>query len=84
MTTTKSHFEQILFRIYPNSFCKYNQKVCMDCLKPRSNKSIFECKNCGCNDFYVFDYQNSSFEILSSLECLKWQYCPKLNLILMQ
>ena len=47
------------------TFIENNQKVCIDCLKPRSNKNKFECKNCGCTDFYVLDYQNSSFEILT-------------------
>ena len=63
----KSHFEQLLPKIYAKSFCKNNQNVCIDSLKPRSNKNKFVCKNCGCTDFYVLDYQNSSFEILSSL-----------------
>ena len=70
MTTqskTKSHFEQLLSKIDARRICKNNQKVCIDCLKPRSNKNNFECKNCGCTEFYVFDYQNSSFEKLSSL-----------------
>ena len=62
MTTpskTKSHFEQLLSEIYARQICKNNQKVCIDCLKPRSNKNKFECKNCGCTDFYVFNYQDS-------------------------
>ena len=87
MTTpskTKSRFEQLLSEIYARRVRKNNQQVCIDCLKPRSNKNKFECKNCGCTEFYVLDYQNSSFEILSSLQCIKWQYCQKLNLILMQ
>ena len=67
MTRSKSRFEQILSEIYTKSFCKNNQKVCIDCLKPRSNKNKFECKNCSCTDFYVVDYQNSSFKIMSSL-----------------
>ena len=70
MTTpskTKSHFEQLLSEIYARQICKNNQKVCIDCLKPRSNKNKFECKNCGCTDFYVLNYQKSSFVILSSL-----------------
>ena len=70
MTTpskTKSHFEQLLSEIYARQLCKNNQKVCIDCLKPRSNKNKFECKNCGCTDFYVLNYQNSLFKILSSL-----------------
>ena len=37
-TTSKSHFEELLSKIYANSFCKNNQKMCIDCLKPRSNK----------------------------------------------
>ena len=87
MTTppkTKSCFEQLLCEIYASGPHENNQKVCIDCLKPRSNKNKFECKKCGCTKFYVLDYQNSSFEILSSLQCIKWQYCQKLNLILMQ
>ena len=65
-------------------------KVCIEkyvfivCLKPRSNKNKFECKNRGCTKFYVLYYQNSSFKILSSLQCIKWHYCQKLNLILIQ
>ena len=48
MTTpskTKSHFEQLLSEIYARQPRKNNQKVCIDCLKPRSNKNQFECKN---------------------------------------
>ena len=59
MTARKSHFEQLLSKIYAKSFCKNNQKVCIDCLKQRSNKNKSECKTCGCTDFYVLDYQNS-------------------------
>ena len=61
-----------------------NQKVYIGCLKLKSNKNKFECKNCGCTKFYVLDYQKLSFKILPSLQCIKWQYCQKLNLILMQ
>ena len=69
MTTSKSqvNFEQLLSKISAKSLRKNNQKVCIHCLKPRSNKNKFECKNCGCTEFYVLDYQNSSFKILSSL-----------------
>ena len=66
MTTSKSHFEQLLSKIYAKRPHENNQKVCIDCLKPRSNKNKFECKNCRCTDFYVLDYKNSSFKILSS------------------
>ena len=68
---TKSHFERLLSEIYARSFRKNNQQVCIDCLKPKSNKNKFECKNCVCTDFYMLDYQNSSFKILSSLLCIK-------------
>ena len=70
MTTpskTKSNFEQLLSEIYARQTHENNRQVCIDCLKPRSNKNKFECKNCGCTEFYVLDYQNSSSEILSSL-----------------
>ena len=70
MTTpskTKSHFEQLLSEIYARQPHKSNQKVCIDCLKPRSNENKFECKNCGCTKFYALDYQSFLFEILSSL-----------------
>ena len=64
---TKFHFKQLLSEIYARRSRKNNQKVCIDHVKPRSNINKFECKNCGCTDFYVLDYQNSSFLILSSL-----------------
>ena len=67
LSKTKSRFERLLSEIYARWFHQNNQKVCIDCLKPRSNKNKFECKNCGCTEFYVLDYQNSSFEILSGL-----------------
>ena len=62
---TKYHFEQRLSEICARRLCKNNQKVCVNCLKPISNKNKFECKNYGCTEFYVLDYQNSLFEILS-------------------
>ena len=64
---TKSNFERLLSKIYARRFCKNNQQVCIDCLKPRSNKNKFECKSCGYSEFCVLNYQNSSFVILSSL-----------------
>ena len=48
---TKSPFKQLLSEIYARQFCKNNKKVCIDCLKPRSNKNKFKCKNCGCTNF---------------------------------
>ena len=68
MTTpskTTSCFEQLLSEIYAGRSHKNNQQVCIDCLKPRSNKNKFQCKNDGCTEFYVLDYQNFSFEILT-------------------
>ena len=62
---TKSHFERLLSEIYAIWFRENNAEVCTDCLKPRANKNKFECKKCGCTDFYVLDYQNSSFVISS-------------------
>ena len=59
MTTSKSHSEQILSESYAKNFRKNNQKVWIDCLKPRSNKKKFECKNCGCTEFYMLDNQDS-------------------------
>ena len=44
MTTpskTKSHFEQRLSKIYARRPYNNNQKVCIDCLNPRSNKKKF-------------------------------------------
>ena len=67
MTTppkTISCFEQLLSEIYARWPHENNQKVCIDCLKPRSNKNKFRCKNCGCTEFYVLDYQNSFKEII--------------------
>ena len=46
MTTsskTKSHLEQLLSEIYAKRPRENNQKVCIDFLKPRSNKNKFEC-----------------------------------------
>ena len=67
LSKTKSQFEQLLSEIYARRPRKNNQKVCLDCLKPRSNKNKFQCKKYGCTEFYVLDYQNSAFVILSSL-----------------
>ena len=47
----------------PGGFSKIRKSV----YKPRSNKNKFECKNYGCTEVYVLDYQNSSFKIFSSL-----------------
>ena len=67
LSKIKSRFEQLLLEIYARQFHENNQQKCIDYLKPRSNKNKFECKKCGCTEFYVLDYQNSSFVILSSL-----------------
>ena len=67
LCTTKSYFEQLLSEICARGPHENNKRVCIDCLKPRSNNKKFECKNCGSTDFYVLYYQNSSFKIFSSL-----------------
>ena len=63
----KSQFEQLLSETYARRPRENNKKVYIDRVKPRSNKNKFECKKSGCTEFYVLDYQNSSFKILSSL-----------------
>ena len=68
MTTpskTKSCFERLLSEIYARRPRENNKKVCIYFLKPRSNKNKFECKDYGCTNFYVLNYQNSSFKIFS-------------------
>ena len=60
-------FEQLSSGIYACHFCENNQQVCIDCLKPRSYKNKFECKNYGSAKFYVLDYQDSSFKKFPSL-----------------
>ena len=65
MTTSKFGIRQLLLKIDARRLRENNEQVCIDCLKPRSNKNKFECKNCGCTKFYVLDYENSSFEIFS-------------------
>ena len=67
ITKTKSRFERLLSEIYAKRFRENNQQVCIDFIKPRSKKNKFQCKNCGCTEFYVLDYQHFSFKILSSL-----------------
>ena len=69
MTTaskTKPHFNQVLLKIDVKRLGEKNQQKQINCLKPRSNKNELERKKCGCNEFYMFNYQNSSFVI----------YCP--------
>ena len=66
MTTTsetKSRFERLLSKIDVRRLRENNKRVCMVCLKPRSNKNKFKCKKCGCTELYEFDYQNRSFVI---------------------
>ena len=65
---TKSRFEQLLSKIYARRLRENNQKACIDCLKPRSNKNKFECKNCGCTKFYV-----------TIIKILHLKYCPVCN-----
>ena len=69
--SSKTIFKQLLSEIYTRRSREINQQVFIDCPKPRSKKNKFECKNCGCTKFYVLDYQNPSFVILSSLSFIK-------------
>ena len=71
MTTNKFRITQLLLKINARRLCKNNQQKRVDCLKPRSNKNELECKNCGCNKFYVRNYQSLSFVI----------YCPFHNVL---
>ena len=48
---TPSHFEKLLSKIDARQIRENNQKVCINCLKPRSNKNKFEFKKCGCTKF---------------------------------
>ena len=79
MPKTKSRFEGLISEIYAAGLCKNNQQVCIDCLKPRLRKNKFESKNCGCTNFYVFNYQNSSFKIFSSWCCIKMKVLSKIK-----
>ena len=70
----KWHDRQKLNLVLSNFYQKFmlgvlrkHQQVCIDCLKPRPNKNKYDCKNCGSTEFYVLDYQNSSYKLLSSL-----------------
>ena len=60
-------FKLLLSGIYPVRSLENNQKVCMDCFKPRSNKKSSMCSKISSNKskFYVLDYQNFSFKIFS-------------------
>ena len=62
---TKTYYERVLSKIDARSFRENNQQKCIDCLKPRSNKNELECKKCGCNQFYVPNYESFSFVIFS-------------------
>ena len=57
---TKSHFKPVPSKIYASNLAKRlrtnNQQMCIDCLKPRSNKNERKCNKCGCNHFYVPNY----------------------------
>ena len=70
LSKIRYRFERLLSEIYAVRLCENDQNVCIDCLKPRSNKNKFECTNCGCTEFYVLNYQNFSFKILSSFKCI--------------
>ena len=66
MPTSKFHIRQLLLKIDARRLRQKSQLKCIDYVRPRLNKYELECKKCGCNEFYVFDDQSSSFVI----------YCP--------
>ena len=71
MTTpskSKSRFEQFLSEIYARRIRENNQKVCIDCLKPRLKKNTFECKK-----FFVLNFMSSIIKIIHL------KYCPVCN-----
>ena len=53
LSKTEPHFERVLSKIHARRFHTNNQRKCIDCLKPRSNKNDLECKKCCCDCFYV-------------------------------
>ena len=56
MTTTSKRTpypDRVLFKIDGRRVCENNQQKCIDCLKPRWNKTELECKKYGCNEFYA-------------------------------
>ena len=52
----KPYPERVLSKIDARRFRENNQQNCIDCLNSRSSKNEIECKNCGCNQFYVSNY----------------------------
>ena len=53
---TKSYQERVLSKIDARRVCSNNQQVCIDCIKPWSNKNERECKKCGCDYFYMLSF----------------------------
>ena len=71
MTTpskTKSDFEQFLSEICARWIREENQHICIDCLKPRSNKNKFEC-----NIVVALNFMRSIIKIL------RLKYCSLCN-----
>ena len=64
LSKIKYRFERLLSEIYAVKPCENNQKVRIDCLQPRSNKSKFECKNC-----VVLNFMCSIIKILHLKYC---------------
>ena len=48
--------ERFYLKKYQSDNHMNNQQVCIDFLKPRSNKNERECKKYGCNYFYMPNY----------------------------
>ena len=79
LSKTKYRFKRLLSETYPVRLCKNNQQVCIDYVKRRSKKNKFEYKNCGCTNFYVHDYQNSSFKIFFISLCITMTILSKIK-----
>ena len=58
MPKTGSRFNIVLLQIDARRFRENNQQKCIDCLKPSSNKNEPDCRKCGYNELYVFNYPN--------------------------
>ena len=75
MTTpskSKSRFEQLLSEIYARRIRENNQKVCIDCLKPRSKKKKKKIR-LSVKILFVLNFMCSIIKILHL------KYCPVCN-----
>ena len=88
LSKTKSHFKPVPSKIYASNLAKRlrtnNQQMCIDCLKPRSNKNERECKRCDCACFHVPIIKDFHLQYCSSrsfCNVQKWQYCENFDAV---